>query len=145
MIEIIAGVLVALVAALLASGALDAWVALPGFGAGSFLALVAAGASLVAHGGYRRLRRRLDVPQYWLRTKGLALAATAATIVLGLVLPAALAPMGLFKIGGFPLGYYAAAQLLPILLVILLFWLTRAQDGVSEDQQLPAPGTGRQI
>lgn len=135
MIEMAFGILVALAAALLASGALDAWVALPGFGAGSFLALVAVGAALVAHGGYRRVRNRRDGPQYWLRTKGLALAAAAATIVLGAVLPAAFAPLGLFKIGGFPLGYYAAAQLLPILLVILLFWFTRTQDGVCQDEQ----------
>ncbi len=130
MIEILAGVLVLAAAVALAMGVGDSLMLTPVLGLGSYLTIAAAGAALVAHGAFRRLRDHGTGNRYWLRTGGLLWAVLGAAAILTFLLPAATAHLGLFKISGFPLGYYAAAQGALIGLAILMFCAARKQDRI---------------
>lgn len=131
-LEFVTGLLIALVGLAAAAGLAEVKRMAPVINLGVVLAVAAAGAAMFSHALYRRARRVREPDLFWLRACGLALAATSATLALAIALPLWLAPLGLFKIGGFPLGYYAAAELVPILLVVLAFWQARAMDRLDD-------------
>lgn len=134
MLEIILGLLIVVGAlGLLAAGSAAA-VPAALVGSGTLLTLAAAGMLLVMHGQFRRVRDRATGSRYWLRSQGVHGLTLLATAGLALALPVVTAPLGLFKIGGFPLGYYMAAQGLPIALVVLAFIAARMQDRVDVEE-----------
>ena len=130
MIEVFAGVLVLAAALALAMGLGDSFMLTPVLGLGSVLTIAAAGIALIAHGAFRRLRDQGSGNNYWLRTSGLLGAVLGVTALLTFLLPAGTARLGLFKISGFPLGYYMAAQGALIGLAILIFIASRKQDRI---------------
>lgn len=130
MIETAGGVLLLIATAALAMGMGDGVLPFPALGVGSLMALAATGIGLGAHGLFRLRRDSGRGDPYWLRTSGLAVSLAVIIAGLALLAPLAFAPLGLFKIAGFPLGYYAAAQLVPIALVALLFLFARKQDRI---------------
>lgn len=134
MIEIFTGVLVLAAAFALAMGVGDSFMLTPVLGLGSYLTIAAAGIALIAHGAFRGLRDRSSANRYWLRTGGLLWAVLGAAALLTLLLPAATARLGLFKISGFPLGYYVAAQGALIGLAILIFIAARKQDRIEWEE-----------
>jgi putative solute:sodium symporter small subunit len=140
MIEIAAGLLVILAAAALALGAGAGIPLLSAAGPAPVAAVAALGLALVAHGAYRRRRNMATGPTYWLETGGLATAAAAAVLGLAMFAPSMFAPLGLVKIGGFPLNYYAVGQGIVIALVLVVFAAARKQDGIeqkAEEQRQP--------
>lgn len=69
---------------------------------------------------------------YWKRTGGLTLAVLAFCIVStsGVYL---LAPrLDQVTVLGFPLGFYMAAQGLPAIFVVILFWFAHRQSAIDE-------------
>lgn len=129
-LEFVTGLLIACLGLAAAAGQVEVKRIVPGIGLGSFVTMAAVGAALLFHALHRRSRRVSGQDLFWLRARGLALAGTSAALALAIALPLGLAPLGLFRIGGFPLGYYATAELVPILLVILAFWHARALDSL---------------
>lgn len=135
MLEIALGLLVTVAGLVAGGGWLAGAIVLPGIGPGSHLAVISVGLAFTIHGLVRRARGRTAGPaRFWLRTAGLAATGSAATLILAVALPLAAAPMGLFKLGGFPLNYYVAAELVPILLVALMFWHRAAADRIDAEE-----------
>jgi len=76
---------------------------------------------------------------YWGRTSRLMWTILVIWAIFSFVIPAFAAELNQFKIFGFPLGFYFAAQGSLISYVVLCFWNAHAQNkidqefGVSED------------
>lgn len=133
MIEIIAGLLIAVgglaagIAAVL--GRLEGALPIP-FGPASAAMLVAFGLFMAAHGAYRVRVKRNGQDRHWLRTAGTALVMLLLLVDVALALPLAAPFLNAFKIAGFPLGYYMAAQGSLILIVLLMFAFASRADSV---------------
>ncbi len=133
MIEIVLGALVmfaALVVVLkpLAVGAVPALSLLPDVGAGAAAAIATTGLALVLHGIYRRLRRSGTRNQHWLQTVAVTLVALAGVLLVAVAVPLLAETLNITKLGGFPLGFYMAAQGCLILLVALTSVAARRLD-----------------
>ncbi len=77
-----------------------------------------------------------DRSAYWKRTRGLMLAVLAFCVALtwGVCL---LAPQfDQLVVLGFPLGFYMTAQGLPVLFVVILFWLAHRQNAIDEEHEM---------
>jgi putative solute:sodium symporter small subunit len=149
MIEIALGILVELGVIAILMGAADTLRLpvgdlFPLLGFGGTGAIAGCGLMLMVHGAYRLLRQRQIGDQHRLRTLGLLWVGLLSVALLALGIPLAVEPLNIIKIGGFPLGFYMAAQGSLIALVILAFvvaWKQEAIDadqGVAEDQSLTA-------
>lgn len=88
------------------------------------------GALLVLHGTYRRVLRAGTGDQSALRMLGLTTAALAAVAALTLGVPLMVEPLNLVTVGGFPMGFYLAAQGVLIGLVILTFLYARTASAI---------------
>jgi putative solute:sodium symporter small subunit len=130
MIELILGLLVLLMAGVLGTGLADGVLPVPAPGLGSVAALIMLGLVLITHSLYRHRRDGGMSDRFWMRTAGTAGAMSLLTALLALVAPLFFAPLGLLKIGGFPVSYYVVAEALPICLVILIFHFVRRQDDI---------------
>lgn len=78
-------------------------------------------------------RRRIDRSErtWWLRTRILMLLSLAALVVIAFGLPlfATMSGMGNVEaVAGIPGRYMIAAQVVPVLFVVLVFWFVRAQE-----------------
>lgn len=129
MVEIAAGVVV-MAAAL--------WLAASGsgmiMGIGPLAALGGVGVLLCLHGLYRSIRDRREGSRHWLRAQGVHTTILVLALAVAVALPVVAAPLGIFKVAGFPLGYYMAAQGVPILLVALAFLAARAEDRIDIEE-----------
>jgi putative solute:sodium symporter small subunit len=96
--------------------------------------IVLIGVLLVARGAYRRSLKRLHHRRWELRSIGLMWTVISVAILLGIGVPLLAEPMNLFRIGGFPLGYYLSAQGLLVALVMLAFIFVRRQDAIDADE-----------
>lgn len=143
MIEVILGVLLLAAGGFLQTGAADhvplATLVLP-FRSLAVSLLCGAGLVLLMHGSYRRLRDSGRRDRHLVRSSGLAIV-TLALAAAAVLLPAVIvSTLNFMKAGGFPVGYYMAAQGSLIVLVILAFVHARRQDtldleeGAAEDQ-----------
>jgi len=106
-------------------------------------ALVAGtGLLLIAFGTYRiALRRRLDGRRQ-LRSAALAWTAVLAIAIVALVLPLDVALLNVVTLGGFPLGFYLAAQGSLIALVAVAFAAVLKQDAIDAAEPTDKPETG---
>lgn len=130
MIEIILGLVAITAAAAAALGFAEGRVPFP-VGLETTGAIAALGVLLLAHGLYRiRLKRREEGRRHWFRSIGLMGVVLVLTSVLALVIPAIAPLLNVFRVAGFPLGYYMAAQGSLIGLVILLFVYAAYADSV---------------
>lgn len=123
------GALVMAAALALASGLVNRITPMPPIGNGALVALFAAGAVLFAHGWIgRKMARDAANAARW-RFAGRAMFAIAAALAILAAVPGLMPVLDLFSIGGFPLGYYLAAQGGAIALAILAF---RAADRLDD-------------
>lgn len=127
MIEIAIGVLLAVAASVIAAGASGVVVApgldlFPLFGIVGVALMLAAAALLMAAGHTRRAMVRHPERRRALRTARATAVGFLLTAALVVGLPLVPGPFNLVRIGGFPAGYYVAAQGALIGLAILAFW-----------------------
>lgn len=140
MTEIAMGVLLAVAAIVIAAGAFGIGVApgldffpLLGF-VGIGLMLAAAGL-LMAAGHTRRAMLRHPERRRALRTARMTSIACLLTVALAVGLPLVPGPFNLVRVGGFPGGYYIAAQGALIGLVILVFWWARRVGRIEAEER----------
>lgn len=109
-----------------------------GMGGAGAIALL--GLILIAHGIFCLMLRRRTDDRHWLRTTGLMWVMLTLLAFFGFAVHALAPLLDAFKVAGFPLGYYMAAQGAPIAFVIMLFlFAARAdtidvEEGVAEDE-----------
>jgi len=92
------------------------------------------GALLIAQGAYSRRLRRPHHDRHGFRSCGLASASLLGVLLLALVTPLMAEPLNLVSIGGFPAGYYMAAQGTLLGLVILIFLTVLRQDTIDAEE-----------
>lgn len=68
-------------------------------------------------------------------TKGLALIALGLCALFALVVPLFAASLNRSTLFGFPLGFYLAAQGVPVILVLLLAWFANRQNAIDERRE----------
>lgn len=140
MIEIGIGLLLAAAALFVLAGAFGVVLApagvdlFPLVGYGGAGLVFAAGVLLVAAGRTRRAIARHPGRRHALRTARLTIVAVLLTAVLAIGLPLRPGPFNLLRIGGFPAGYYLAAQGALVGLVILAFWWAKRQDRIDLEE-----------
>ncbi len=135
MIEIVVGILGLLGAAAILMGAGDT-LGLPlpdlfpliGFSGTAVVAT--SGLVLIAAGLYRLTLKRRRHGRHRLRSAGLAWAALLAVSFLALVVPLDVALLNVATVGGFPFGFYMAAQGSLVALVIVAFAAALRQDAI---------------
>lgn len=138
-IEIGIGFVVLAAALAAGTGFADRFVPLT-IGMGGAGAIAILGLILVSHGFFQVMLRRRTADRHWLRTKGLVWLMLTLLSVFGFAVHAFAPLLDAFRIGGFPLGYYMAAQGAPIAFVIMLFFFAARADtidveeGVAEDE-----------
>jgi putative solute:sodium symporter small subunit len=130
-IEIGIGLLLVLGASVILTGAgdtlgLEAVDVFPLIGYGGIGFIAALGVLFIAAGLTRRAMQRHHARRYALRSARLTWVGVLLTAFLAIGVPLCAAPFNLVSVGGFPLGYYAAAQGALIGLVVLAFaWAGR--------------------
>jgi putative solute:sodium symporter small subunit len=100
--------------------------------------LVGFGLILVVRGAYRLERKRQSSDQHWLRTCGLMLTTLLITLCVVFAPLLLVELLNLVKIGGFPLGFYMAAQGILVAIAIVAFVFSAYQDRIDVDES----GTG---
>jgi putative solute:sodium symporter small subunit len=139
MIEIAFGVLVIAAAVAILMGAADTLL-LPipdlfpiiGFAGTTFI--VASGLLLILHGAYRRVRDRRTGGRHALRTTSLAAAMGLLVALFAFAAPLLVEPLNLIRIGGFPAGFYLAAQGALIAFVTIAFLSASRQDRIDSEE-----------
>lgn len=140
-IEIGLGFLLVAGALALAAGAFGIVVAPAGvdlyplFGAIGTGLVLAAGVLLVAAGRTRRAIAHRPERRHALRSARLT--SVALLLVAGLTIGLFLSPgpFNLVRVGGFPMGYYFAAQGALVALVILAFWWAGRQNRIDAEER----------
>lgn len=123
------GALVMAAALAFASGMVHRVMPMPPFGGGAMFALFAAGVLLFAHGWIgRKMARDPDNVACW-RAASRAVFATGFALAIMVAVAGLMPVLDLFVIGGFPLGFYLAAQGGVIALAVLAF---RAADRLDD-------------
>jgi putative solute:sodium symporter small subunit len=92
------------------------------------------GLLLVLHGAYRLVRNRRTSGRHALRSAGLVAAMALLIALVGLAAPLLVEPLNLLKVGGFPGGFYLAAQGALIALVIIAFVAAAKQDAIDSEE-----------
>jgi len=139
MIEIAFGILVIASAIGILMGAADTLMLplpdlFPIIGFTGTAVIIASGLLMVAHGAYRRVRDKRTGGRHALRSAGLATAMALLIALFAYVAPLLVEPLNLLRIGGFPGGFYIAAQVVPIALVILAFVAASRQDAIDSEE-----------
>jgi putative solute:sodium symporter small subunit len=132
-VKIALGLIVILVSAALASGLADTVMPLPPFGAGAALVLAGAGAVLAASGLYDWRLRRDGGDANALRRFGRSGFILVLILAVVFAVPSLAAPLNLIEVGGFPLGYYVAAQGALIVLAMLAFVAASRLDALDDE------------
>ena len=70
---------------------------------------------------------------YWKKTSRLMWTIMALWVIFSFVIPAFAVQLNEIVIGGFPLGFYMAAQGSLIAYVVLCFWNASAQNNIDEE------------
>ncbi len=70
---------------------------------------------------------------YWKKTSRLMWIIMALWVIFSFVIPAFAVQLNEIVIGGFPLGFYMAAQGSLIAYVVLCFWTASAQNKIDEE------------
>ena len=96
--------------------------------------IVACGLLLIAHGAYRIVRRRRTTGRHALRSAGLAAAMLLLVALFAFAAPLLVEPLNLIRIGGFPLGFYLAAQGALIAFVTIAFVSAARQDAIDSEE-----------
>ncbi|MBW7851113.1 MAG: DUF4212 domain-containing protein [Rhodospirillales bacterium] len=71
--------------------------------------------------------------EYWSKTSTLMWTVLAIWFVFGFLIHAFVTSLNTIVIGGFPLGFYMAAQGSLIVFVIIIFWYAMRQNRIDED------------
>ena len=135
MIEIALGVLVIAAALAILTGAGSALhLPVPDLfslvGISGTATIAAVGLILLSHGAYRRALHRRTTRRRAFRSAGLMLASLLCIGFLAFVVPQWVEALNLVRIAGFPAGYYAAAQGILVVLVMIAFVAAARQDAI---------------
>lgn len=131
MIEIILGILVLAAAIAAGLGLAEGLLPIPiGIAASAMVGVL--GVLLFCHGFYRIRLKRNPVDRHWLRSAGLLWLIVALLALFGIALPLLAPLLNAFKLAGFPLGFYVAAQGSLVVLVVLLFVYAARADAIDE-------------
>lgn len=130
MIEIGLGLVAILAATAIALGLTNGLTIFP-LGSGAFTTAMVLGIVLIGRGAFRLIRRRSG-NSHELRSRGLMLSVTGATLLIALTLPALSELLNLLKVTGFPLGLYAMGQGALIVFVVLLFVFAGRQSQIDD-------------
>lgn len=142
-IEIGLGFLLVAGALVLVAGAMGIVVApsgvdlFPLFGVIGTALVFAAGVFLVASGRTRRAIAQHPERRHALRSTRLTIVALLLVAALAIGLFLSPGPFNLVRVGGFPMGYYFAAQGALVALVILAFWWAARQNRIDVEEQGP--------
>jgi putative solute:sodium symporter small subunit len=98
--------------------------------------IISFGALLIAQGIYSRRLRRPHRDRHGVRSGGLAFASLLGVLFLAFVTPLLAEPLNLIAIGGFPAGYYMAAQGSLLGLVILIFLTVLKQNTIDAEDSV---------
>lgn len=139
MIEIAFGVLVIAAAVAILMGAADTLLLpvpdlFPILGFTGTAVIAGAGLLLVLHAAYRLFRNRRTGGRHALRSAGLVAAGLLLIALFGFAAPLLVEPLNLITIGGFPGGFYLAAQGALVALVIIAFVAAAKQDAIDRDE-----------
>lgn len=74
-----------------------------------------------------------NAQRYWARTSGLMWTVLAIWFVFSFAIHFFVKTLNTIVIGGFPLGFYMAAQGSLIIFVILIFWYAHRQNSIDEE------------
>lgn len=99
--------------------------------------ILAVGVLLVAAGRTRRAIAHHPERRHALRSARLTTVALLFVAALAIGLPLSPGPFNLVRVGGFPMGYYFAAQGALVGLVILAFWWAARQSRIDAEEQGP--------
>ena len=133
MIEIALGILVLAGVIAAAMGLAGGLLPIPiGSATTSLIAIL--GVLLLCHGFYRLRLKRTSADRHWLRTSGLMWLTLALLAAVAFALPLLAPFFNAFKLAGFPLGFYVAAQGSLILLVVQLFMFSSRADVIDEQE-----------
>ena len=141
MIEIGLGLLLVAGALVLVAGAWGVAVAptgvdlFPFFGVIGTGLVLTAGVLLVAAGRTRRAIAHDPLRRHALRSARLTVVALLLMAGLAIGLFLSPGPFNLVRVGGFPMGYYFAAQGALVALVILAFWWAGRQDRIDAEER----------
>lgn len=97
-------------------------------------ALLTFGLIMIGHGAFRLLREREAGDRHWTRSLGLAGVILLVWATFALAIPSIVATLNVITVGGFPMGYYMAAQGSLIAIVIVLFLFARRQDLIDVEE-----------
>lgn len=139
MIEIAFGVLVIAAAIGILMGAADTLLLpvpdlYPIIGFTGTAVIVGAGLLLIVHAAFRLVRKRRTSGRHALRSAGLVAAMLLLVALVGLAAPLLVEPLNLVRIGGFPAGFYLAAQGALIALVIVAFASVAKQNAIDKEE-----------
>lgn len=110
------------------------WDPLPLLGYGGTALILALGVLLVADGSVRRIIARRPERRRGLRTARLSAVALLGAAALAVGLPLAAEPFNLVRIGGIPAGYYLAAEVALVGLVVLAFAWAARQNRIDREE-----------
>jgi putative solute:sodium symporter small subunit len=96
--------------------------------------IVASGLLLVLHGAYRIVRNRRTSGRHALRSAGLAATMLLLVALFAFAAPLLVEPLNLIRIGGFPAGFYLAAQGALIAFVIIAFVSAARQEAIDREE-----------
>jgi putative solute:sodium symporter small subunit len=101
-------------------------------------AIAGLGLVLLAHGVYRIRRNRIAEPAQRHALRGPALAWTLSGLALAtaIVIPLFAPLLDAISLTGFPLGFYLAAQGIPLALAILMFRFAASADAIDEAEDM---------
>lgn len=142
MIQIISGVFVVVAALAIFLGRGGTGLPFPDvfplLGAGGAAAVAAAGSLIALHGLYRRSRLNGHGDQRWLRMLGLMGVSVLTIFVVALLVPQWADTLNILSVGGFPLGFYMAAQGCLIALAAAVFVIASKQDALDAEDAAAA-------
>ena len=133
MIEIALGILVLAGAIAAGLGFAEGLLPIP-IGLATTALIAVLGVLLLCHGFYRIRLKRNSADRHWLRTSGLMWLMLALLGAVAFALPLLTPFFNAFKLAGFPLGFYVAAQGSLIMLVASLFFYSARADAVDEQE-----------
>jgi len=77
-----------------------------------------------------------DFPPYWRKTRSLAIATLAVTLIVAIAVHILFQGTSEFTVLDFPLDYYLAAHVAPLLLIAVIVWHTLYQRVIEREHDV---------